>query len=97
MKKIFTRAEIEAMTPSFIRMPKNEHCFLAQITIVGLKKIMKKAKQTGYTEKEMYIAWDEAFEKKICDKSITQNEEVNLQEALEVYFEHLSYLLKLLQ
>ena len=46
--------------------------------------------KTGYTEKEKFIAWDEAFEKKICDKSITQNEEVNLQEALEVYFEHLS-------
>lgn len=90
MKKIFTRTEIENITPSFIRMPQNERRFLAQITIVGLKKILLKAKEANYTKKEIDIAWDEAFERKVCDMSVTQDEEVNFQEALEIYFEHLT-------
>ena len=43
-----------------------------------------------YSKTEMIIAWEEALERKLCDMPITEEEEINFQEALEVYFEHLS-------
>lgn len=90
-KKIFNREDLLKIAPSRVDMKYANRYFLPKSAPVDLEKMVIKAKGAGYSKDSLRLAWYESLDNKLKNKPAPTEQTLNFQEAIDVYFEKLSY------
>ena len=90
-KKIFNREDLLKIAPSRVDLKFAGRYFLPKSAPVDLEKMVIKAKGAGYSKDSLRLAWYESLDNKLKEKSAPSGELLNFREAMDVYFEKLSY------
>ena len=90
-KKFLKKEDVAKIAPSSIGLEYAGRYYLPKSAPKDLEKLIIQAKGAGLSNDSIRLAWFEALENKLKEKKSSKEDDLSFKEALEVYFEKLSY------
>ena len=90
-RKVFKREDVAKIAPSQIGVEYAGRYYLPKSAPKDLEKLIVQAKGAGLSKDTLRLAWFESLENKLKEKKSSKEDDLSFQDALEVYFEKLSY------